>query len=179
MVIALAGRRIDATDEQSPRFPLRNVDLVRLRIRVLFEGLCVQSLVCSAGCGADLLALDVAAQLGIRRRVVLPFPVVEFRNASVVDRAGDWAKHYDRALKSVERTEEIVILNRAVDDQKAYADTNRTILDHALFIAGELQSEVMAVAVWDCNPRSGNDMTLNFLTAARGMGLRISEVLTL
>ena len=48
-------------------------------------------LVCSAACGADLIALQAAGRVSLRRRIVLPFEPSRFRDSSVVDRPGDWA----------------------------------------------------------------------------------------
>ncbi len=98
MVIALAGRRIDPPDIANPAFPLANVDAVRIRLREFFQAQSAAALVCSAACGADLLALDVAGTLGIRRRVVLPFAAERFRETSVTDRPGDWGSIFDRVI---------------------------------------------------------------------------------
>src|SRR5689334_3365039 len=54
MIVALAGRRVDKSDAQEPRFPLRNVDLVRTRTRELLRNKDATALVSSAACGADL-----------------------------------------------------------------------------------------------------------------------------
>ena len=72
-VAALAGRRIDAPDAKEARFPPANVARVRERIAAALREHDVVALVASAACGADLIALDEAAKLGIRRRIVLPF----------------------------------------------------------------------------------------------------------
>src|SRR6476646_7796432 len=63
LTAALAGRRIDAADSEKSRFPLANVSLVRDRLRELFIKRGVDTLVCSAACGADLVALEVAEHL--------------------------------------------------------------------------------------------------------------------
>lgn len=72
-VIALAGRRIDAPETKSARFPLSNVPIVRERLAALLAAEHAEALVCSAACGADLIALAEAERLGLRRRIVLPF----------------------------------------------------------------------------------------------------------
>ena len=90
-VIALAGRRIDAADTNPPRFPLEAVPTVRRRLADLLAKERAVALVCSAACGADLMALEEAERLGLRRRIVLPFPPERFRKTSVIDRPGDWA----------------------------------------------------------------------------------------
>ena len=73
MIIALAGRRVDPAESKDSRFPLRNVESVRTRARAVLIEKGATALVSSAACGADLIALSEAGQLGLRRRVILPF----------------------------------------------------------------------------------------------------------
>src|SRR5438067_9574049 len=100
MIVALSGRRIDAANADTPRFPLKNVALVRERIAALLQEN-VTAFVSSGACGGDLLALDQAGALGIRRRLVLPFSAARFRATSVVDRPGDWGPVYDEVVRAV------------------------------------------------------------------------------
>ena len=73
MIIALVGRRIDAPDAEA-RFPLSQAGRVRETIRARLQGCGATALVTSGACGADLLAQDVAGELGLSRRMVLPLP---------------------------------------------------------------------------------------------------------
>ena len=102
-VVALAGRRIDAAGSSVSRFSLSDVALVRERLRHQLRAAKPEIVVCSAACGADLLALDVAMRLGIRRRVILPFGVKDFREHSVIDRPGDWGTLFDQLISEAER----------------------------------------------------------------------------
>jgi hypothetical protein len=120
MVIALAGRRVDAPGTDTPRFPPANVAAVQDRIRHLLVEQTTHALVCSAACGVDLLALEVAGALGIRRRIVLPFVRARFRDTSVVDRPRDWGERFDRVLDAVEANRDLVVLGNAEDDAAAY-----------------------------------------------------------
>ena len=97
-VVALAGRRIDLPEAQVSRFPLENVQEVGRRICEALYKMHAVALVCSAACGADLVALEQAKQLGLRRRIVLPFAPEKFRETSVVDRPGDWGPLYDQQV---------------------------------------------------------------------------------
>jgi hypothetical protein len=63
-----------------------HVPLVRRRIVDLLAEEHTEALVCSAACGADLIALEEAERLGLRRRIVLPFSPRQFRETSVTDR---------------------------------------------------------------------------------------------
>ncbi len=92
MIIALAGRRIDEEGTDTPRFPLENIRFVRERLKTLFEENDAKALVSSAACGADLLALDVAGEPGLRRRIILPSKPEKFRKSSVTDRPRKWGE---------------------------------------------------------------------------------------
>ena len=179
MVIALAGRRIDEARQPAPRFPLSNVGIVRERIRNVLCDLRPRMLVCSAGCGADLLALEVAFQLKMQTRVVLPFDPDEFQITSVADRAGDWTSLYRRVVSEVESRRDLVVLGCAVDDPGAYAAVNREIINQARVAATESGTGIAAVTVWDGVPHGNADMSWDFLRAARNCGLEIREVSTL
>lgn len=175
-VVALAGRRIDAIDAE-PRFPLRNMSLVEERLR-RFLGKSARALVCSAACGTDLLALEVASELGIRRRVVLPYDRVRFYETSVADRPGDWSERYNHALDDIEARGDLVVLRFQDTDPIAYARTNLAILDEARQIAQASGMVAEALVVWDGKNKGTGDFTAQFLNAAQKRGMVISELLT-
>jgi len=177
-VAALAGRRIDAADAASPRFPLANVERVRERLQTLLRAEGSAALACSAACGADLIALDVAGTLGLRRRVVLPFRPEPFRETSVTDRPGDWGGLFDRIIGAVAATGDVVILGLDEGDDATYAAANDAILNEAEGLAGGDPSEVVAVVVWEGASRGEGDLTEAFATAARARGHPVREVLT-
>ena len=99
-IVAVAGRRVDAADTQTTRFPHGNVDAVRAALSRTLENAAAMLVVASAACGSDLLALDAASVLGIRVRIILPFAPEVFRETSVVDRPQPayWGNLYDRLI---------------------------------------------------------------------------------
>ena len=127
MIIALAGRRVDAPEADTPRFPLAYVTAVRDRIKSLLVAQQARAVICSAACGADLLALEAAGELGLRRRIVLPFTRARFRETSVVDRPGDWGERFDAILDAVEASGDLVVLGYADGDEAAYRAANAAI----------------------------------------------------
>ncbi len=135
-VIALAGRRIDGPDTDPPRFPLDHVPLVRRRIADLLSEEHTEALVCSAACGADLIALEEAERLGLRRRIVLPFPPNRFRETSVTDRPGNWGPLFDRLVAAAESDGDLVTLSSTGDDDAAYAAANEVIIKEAEALSG-------------------------------------------
>jgi hypothetical protein len=178
VIIALAGRRIDAANAESPRFPLGNVVVVQQRLAERFERENATGLVCSGACGSDLAALTVAGIRGLRRRMILPFSRDEFRTTSVTDRPGDWGAVYDRVLAELDETRDVVTLTDHASGDAAYALANDAILDEAAALARQDATGVVAVLVWEGVPREGDDMTAAFGKAAGGRGYRVEQVKT-
>jgi len=177
-VVALAGRRIDAPNAEEPRFPLKNVNKVRRRIAESLSDLKAVGLVCSAACGADLTALEAAEQLGVRRRIVLPFAPLRFRETSVVDRPGDWEVVFDRQIATTSASGDLVVLDLEGDNDRAYAATNEAIIREAQRLA-ETPVRLVAILVWEGSKRHGNDATAGFGDLARKAGFARRSILTL
>jgi len=182
-VVALAGRRIDLPDAQVPRFPLGNVQEVG---RHIYEALCEMhavALVCSAACGADLVALEQAKQLGLRRRVVLPFAPERFRETSVVDRPGNWGSLYDQQIAATAAAGDLLVLDIATGGDAAYAAANETIVREAQALARTVHPDrahrLIAILVWEGAPRPGSDATARFRDLARRAGFEEQSISTL
>ena len=188
MIIALAGRRIDKQDaETNLRFPLKNVPLVKERLEQLFKTQNVKGLSCSAACGADLIALEVARELNIKCRITLSSAPEEFRSGSVTDRPGDWGKIFDETYKELEATGNVKVMDSKLKGDELYLETNNTILNQAISLAKEIYKStenfdpvknVLAVIVWEGASRGEDDVTADFAEKAKKMNLKLSEVLT-
>src|SRR4029077_576251 len=148
MILAVAGRRIDGSDAKDSHFPLHNVDLVRQRIRGLLQASAATTMVSSAACGADLIALSEARELRLRRRIILPFARDRFRITSVADRPGNWGPLYDEILDEAEASGDLIVLEEASDEQ-GYRVVNRAILDAASAFMKGLRQPASAVLVWE------------------------------
>lgn len=180
-IVALAGRRVDAPGATPPRFPPGNIERVSVALAVLFADLHAVKLVCSAACGADLLALEAAQSGGVQCRIVLPFDAIRFRNSSVVDRPGRWGALFDAAIHSC--NDVIVLAGNAADDDTAYAAATERIVQEAEQIAcvhGVQHGEPpIAVVVWDGSARGDDDATAQFAGLARAHAWPVYEVNTL
>jgi len=178
VIIALAGRRIDAADSKQPRFPLANVVLVRERVRAMLKEQGATAVVCAAACGADLIALEEGGSLKLRRRVVLPFERGRFRETSVIDRPGDWGPIYDQILNQVEDAKDLVVLAN-MPEEEVYLAANLGILDEADALAKQSGDRVKAALVWNGESRGERDITEEFGNEARRRGWPVVEVSTL
>jgi hypothetical protein len=179
MIVALAGRRIDAPGAPAPRFPLANAETVRQRLRSLLESHAASALVSSAACGADLLAQSEAGQLGLRRRVILPFDRERFLKSSVIDRPGDWAPLYHQLLDAVTAAGDLVMLGGNADNEQGYVALIGAILDEAETLGRSLHQPVIALLVWDGSSGDDNDLTAAFGAEAKRRGILVIEVSTL
>jgi hypothetical protein len=177
VVIALAGRRIDAADASPAAFPLQNVERVSIAVRALLERQRVTAVVSSAACGADLIGLSEAGRLRLRRRVVLPFGSERFREASVVDRPGDLGELYDAVVTDVQEKGDLVVLDGGESDE-AYSAASAAIVVEAIALGLESGEAVAALLVWDGDARAEVDHTHQFGEHARERGLDVLEVLT-
>lgn len=179
MMIAAAGRRIDEQGAEIARFPLAKAAFVRGKIKALLDEIKPEIIIASGACGADLLMLEVAGQLGIRRKMILPFGKEIFRAISVVDRPGRWGNLYDRIFDEVQGEKGVMILGYETKDPHAYEKTNQVILEQAKDLSEKGKSAVMAVIIWEGSPKEKDDTTAHFRSAAQGFGFTIRELNTL
>src|SRR5690348_14937413 len=184
-VVALSGRRIDAENGPVARFPLDRVPAVRNAIRGVFQSIKAEGLVCSAACGADLLALDVADELGLNAEVVLPFAAERFRSTSVTDRPGDWGPLFDRLVVAAQQRDMLTVVEHEVTEHEAYLRVNEMLLLKALELAKhsrrrEIAREpgsVTAVIVWEGDSRGADDLTGHFAASAQTLNIPVCGIL--
>jgi hypothetical protein len=166
-VAALAGRRVDPVQGTRCQFPLQNISRVRGLIERELLSHDVQLLVCSAACGADLLALDCAFDLRVSARIILPYDPARFRGSSVVDRPGEWGNLFDRAIENATRIGQLVVLQLR-DAEHPFIAVNHRIIHDAVTAAGG--GTVLAIAVWEGKSRGAEDVTADFVDKARAAG---------
>ena len=173
----MAGRRIDASDADQPHFPATRIGDVERAIedRLIVDG--VRALACAAANGSDLLALRIAGELGLRRRIVLPFAPDIFRKMSVVDRNGyAWGDLFDAVVGEVQAVGDLVIAGLDPADPDVFEEANRSILDEALSLAAALGDEVEALVVWDPARRTAQDFTAHFADEAQKRHLPVISI---
>jgi hypothetical protein len=182
-IVALAGRRIDTPDAQPARFPLARVEAVGERVAGALRDLNARALVCSAACGADLVALEQAERLGLRRRIVLPFAADRFLVSSVTDRPGNWEAVFKRQVAAAAAAGDLVVLEGEEADDRAYAAASEAIIEEAQALARATNEDparmLIALLVWEGKTRPGRDATAEFGKIAAKAGFKVESVLTL
>lgn len=179
-VLALAGRRIDGADTAPSRFPPESIPVVRQRLADLLTRESVVTIVSSAACGADLLALEEAERLSLRRRIVVPAPLERFRQTSVIDRPGDWGRLFDRLVSAAEAAGDLIVLSgNHTSDAATYAAVNEAVIREARTLAGEgALHRLVAAVVWEGSARSESDITGQFRKLAAEAGFEGRVILT-
>jgi hypothetical protein len=178
VIVAVAGRLVDAEGTSPPRFPVASVGRVGRDLELTLRERRAVAVVCSAACGTDLLAAQAAARLGIRARIVLPFEAARFRETSVTSRGSDWGPIFDRVVHRASVTDDLVVLAN-VDEHAAYEAATHEILSQAETLpeAGG-GSGLLALAVWEGASRGVRDLTALFLSEAERKGWNTTQILT-
>jgi hypothetical protein len=174
MIVAFAGRRIDketAGDGEPGKFPLANVPRVRRDVEQFLADRRPAAVVGSAACGADLLVLEAAGRLGIRRRVVLPFERATFRARSVTDRSGNWGPLFDGVIAELAGGD-LIELSFDASDSTAYAQATLEICRQCETLGSFHQphEQCVALILWDGETRAKRDLTRVFLNEAERRG---------
>src|SRR5499427_8111887 len=183
-VVALGGR--GSVEDPRPRqgFPFDQVDRVGMEIADQLRRTQAVALVCSAACGADLIALETAQKMGLPTRIILPFSAARFRETSVVDRPRPkfWGSMFDRVTSAARAHGDLIELDAAEADD-AYSMTNVVIIREAKKLARAKDQErslrLIALVVWEGASRGPDDNTNKFVQLAQESGFRIEQVLTL
>jgi hypothetical protein len=178
-IIALAGRRIDKMKSSPARFPESQVPLVSRRIADLLEQEFAEAVVSSAACGADLIGLERAERLRVRRRIVLPFSPDHFRQKSVLDCPGEWVRTFDRLVAEAATTGDLVVLDGSeADSRQAFEAANGAIISEARHLALPGNRRLVAAIVWEGQARGESDATEAFRALALEAGFELRTVLT-
>ena len=102
-VIAFAGHMIDAPGRSVPRFPAALEPAVRAALRAHLARLRQPVVYTSAACGADLIFIEAAQEIGAEVNVVLPFDREDFVRTSVAIGGDEWVARFDAALERATR----------------------------------------------------------------------------
>ena len=184
MIVAVAGRRIDAPGAQPARFPLKRRTQVRSNIKAALRRMGATTIVSSAACGADLLALDAARALGLRRRIILPYRAEWFLADSVTDRPGRWKFLYETLIAEARASGDLVTLTFPRGSDDAFRAANETILSEAQRLARQesLRNPAAALGgliIWEGAPRGPEDITAHLKERLEQAGARMEQALTM
>ena len=175
-VMVLTGNMIDLPGREVPRFPPELEPVVARLLRERFAALKPLAVYSSAACGADILGLEIAHDLGAEIHVVLPFPPAEFREASVEIVPGDWGERFDRLL-GLAATVTVTSDHRASGSTATFEYANLVMTGLARLRAELLDTSLIGFAVWDPVANGLPGGAASMVGAWRERGIVVDELL--
>ncbi|MGO9922310.1 MAG: tetratricopeptide repeat-containing protein [Isosphaeraceae bacterium] len=176
-VAVFTGHMIDRPDRSRPRFPpLPAVEeQVKTAIRACLDQHDVLFGYASAACGSDILFLEAVSERGGETVIVLPYQKEHFCQDSVAILPGSsWSERFDKVLASSKA--HTVSAHRLALQGISYEYANRFLHGLALTQAGQLESSVVHLAVWDQRPGDGPSGTADTIRLWRGQGHEVSVI---
>ncbi len=149
-VLAFAGHMIDAPDRTRPRFPAALEPAVAAALREHLLRLRAPILYTSAACGADLICIEQAQDIGAEVNVVLPFDRRDFVRTSVATGDEGWVARFDRALS---RSAQVIMATEGayLDDDVLYEHAAKLVEGFAMLRAAQLQTSATLLCVIDAD----------------------------
>lgn len=181
-VIVATGHRVDAAGRKAPRFPRTAAareaaraalaEAVRREFELPASGFLGLA---AAASGADLLFHDVAEELGLATRVLLPIPRQDFFERSVEDGGAEWAERFRRVCGA----REVRVLSSSPElpswlgersDYSVFQRGNLWLLESAF---AEEAADVTLLALWNGESGDGPGGTADMVGSARARGARV------
>jgi hypothetical protein len=147
-VLAFVGHMIDAPDRSTPRFPAALAPAVTAAIRERVARMHLPVVYTSAACGADLIFVEAALEVGAEVNIVLPFDREDFVETSVAPGGNGWETRFRDALSRAERvimaTEE-----RHLDDDVLFEHAAMLLEGLCVLRAAQLETSPSLLCVVD------------------------------
>jgi Adenylate and Guanylate cyclase catalytic domain/MAP3K TRAFs-binding domain len=147
-VLAFAGHMIDAPDRSTPRFPAALAPAVAAAIRARLARMHLPVVYTSAACGADLIFVEAALDIGAEVNVVLPFDREDFVRTSVARGGDDWTNRFHHALS---RATQVIMATeeRYLDDDVLFEHAALLLEGLCVLRASQLETSPSLLCVVD------------------------------
>ena len=147
-VVAFAGHMIDAAERAVPRFPAALAPAVHDALRGHLQRLHKPIVYTSGACGADLLCIEAALELGAEVNVVLPFDREDFVRTSVAAGGPGWPERFEAALARAARV--IMATEEShLGDDVLFEHASTLLEGFSLLRAAQLQTTPSMLCVLD------------------------------
>lgn len=146
-VVAFVGHMIDSPG-RAPRFPPALVPAVASAIRAELARLHEPIVYTSAACGADLIFIEAALEMGAEVNIVLPFNRLDFVQTSVTIGGEGWSERFDNALTRATR---VILATEEghLGDDGLFEHAALLLEGFAILRASQLQASPLLLCVID------------------------------
>ncbi|MEW6264219.1 MAG: RyR domain-containing protein [Thermodesulfobacteriota bacterium] len=181
-VAVFTGHIVDRPDRTVPRFPAEAAGLesaVAAAIRDRLTANRVGFGFSSAAAGSDIIFLETLGRMGLEAHAVLPYNQERFVLDSVdVAGAGDWRRRFDECISLLEEEGRMTLASDwpAGRSGDSYDYGNRVLLGLARLKARQLETDLVALAVWDGRPGDGPGGTASAIESWRSLGCRVEII---
>ena len=174
-VVLFSGHMIDLPGRAQPRFPPEAERAVAAAIRSWLQANNGLIGISSAARGADLLFLEAIHDLGGEAHIVLPYEIDDFIEDSVaLAGPGDWLARFERQVNSSRVV--YASSSRPRIDGLAHDYANRIVQGLGQLRARELDTDLLALAVWDGQPGDGHGGTESAVRLWQQRGMAVDRV---
>ena len=174
-VAVFTGHMIDLPGRTPPRFPPSLERAVRAAIRDRLVASGARIGYAAAACGSDILFLEEILDLGGEAHVVLPYDRDQFLADSVEILPGsNWGDRCRRVLENAQVT--TASHQRLAVGGISYEYANMFLHGLATLRAEHLETELVALAVWDCRPGDGPGGTASTVARWQSQGLAVDVI---
>ena len=154
-VVVFSGHMIDRVDRTDPRFPKECEEAVAKEIRSRLDKIKPGFGFSSAACGSDILFLEAMLEIGAEISVLLPYDKEEFIRDSVDFIPGSkWRARFENVLAQAARVL-TASTQRLEIGGVSYDFCNQLLLGLAAIRSGQLDTELIPLAVWNGQPGDG------------------------
>ncbi len=175
-VVVFAGHMIDQPGRSTPRFPPAIEGAVKQAIGERLRQIDGGFGYAAAACGSDILFLETILDLDGEAQIVLPYDHDEFRKESVdIIPGADWAERYDRILDGAADVTEASFQHLEAGGE-LYEYANLMLYGLAQARAGQLDTRLVPLAVWDGRPGDGPGGTASAIERWRSAGLDVEVI---
>jgi class 3 adenylate cyclase len=174
-VVIFSGHMIDRSDRSAARFPAKLEPAVAKLIRKRFAEIAPVAAYGSAACGADILCLESAREMGCETHIVLPFPPAAFRRTSVDFAGADWGERFERELAAADSVT-VASDHYARGSSATFDYANLILTGMGRLRAQTLDTELRALAIRDPEDPSTPGGTTSNLSLWRAGAIEIDEV---
>ena len=174
-VLIFTGHMIDRPDRPAPRFPAAIEAGLHAALQARIAAIRPLAAYGSAACGADLLCLEIARELGAETHIVLPFPPPAFRRTSVDFAGGDWGERFERALALADSVT-IASEHQASGSVATYEYANLLLSGMGALRAQLLDTDLRALAAWDPSAPGLPGGATSLVAVWQAQGLKVEQV---